>query len=95
MNILFDMMVTKGLKARFATVLLSTTVLLPAELTVGPARPIEYRVNVNRIQTKSTSGAAATVFGNATQEADIIEKIVHIFRSINHFYLFIKTHTFN
>ena len=75
MNILFVMMVTKGLKARFATVLLSTTVLLPAELTVGPARPIEYRVNVNRIQTKSTSGAAATVFGNATQEADIIEKI--------------------
>jgi len=72
---LLIMMVTKGVKAHCTTVLLSTTVLLPAELIVGPARPIEFRVNVNRIQTKNTSGAAATVFGNATQEADIIEKI--------------------
>ena len=69
------MMVTRELKAHFTTVLLSTTVLLPAELTVGPARPIEFRVNVNRIQTKNTSGAAATVFGNAAQEAEIIERI--------------------
>lgn len=68
-------MVTRGVKAHYATVLLSTTVLLPAELNVGPARPIEFRVNVNRIQTKNTSGAAATVFGDAAEEADIIEKI--------------------
>lgn len=72
------MKVYQSLFAHFATILLSSTILLPAELIVGPARPINFRVNVNRIQTISSDGEAATVFGNASQEADIIAGINRI-----------------
>ncbi len=43
-----------------------------AEIIVNPARPITHRVTVQLIQTALDNGTSpATVFGNATQRADV------------------------
>ncbi len=49
-----------------------------AEIKVNGDLPITNQIIVNRIRTFNSSGQGATVFGSASEEADIIDKINEI-----------------
>ncbi|MGJ8676451.1 MAG: zinc-dependent metalloprotease family protein [Akkermansiaceae bacterium] len=58
------------------------TITAYAEIIVYDPVPITHNVIVNRIRTLSTGGQVATVFGNAGQEADIIDKVNQIWAQV-------------
>lgn len=70
------------MQGRTAFIAIAALICLPvcgkATLIVDPPQPITHRVTVQMIQTAKSDGTTATLFGNATQEANIKSRVDQI-----------------